>query len=83
MQIADADSENGTGACFEDSAEVGVGFVKEKLMQFDDATDERDWTGQTVRLESDCGIDGFAAWLDSLAGGGTEDSAEVGVGSGD
>ena len=74
--IADAYSENGAGT--EDSAEVGVGFVKEKLMQFDDATDERYWTGQSVGLESECGIDGFAAWLDSLAGGGTEDSAEVG-----
>jgi hypothetical protein len=83
-QIADADSGvSGTGAGSEDSAEVGVGFVKEKLIQFDDVTDERYWTGQTVRLESDCGIEGFAAWLDSLAGGGTEEAAEVVVGSED
>ena len=82
-QIADADSEDGTGAGSEDSAEVGVSFEKEKLVMRDIRLMRDDRTGQIVRLGSDCGIDGFAAWLDSLSGGGTEDSAEVGVGSGD
>ena len=64
--IADVDSENGAGS------EVGVGFVKEKLiMQFDDATDGRYWTGQSVGLKSDCGIavltDLLLGWIYWLA----------------
>ena len=62
----------------EDSAEVGVGFGKEKLMEFDDVTGERYRTGQTVRSESDGGIEGFADWLDLLAGGGSVVDIEVG-----
>ena len=64
----------------EDSAEVGGGFGKEKLMEVDDVTQagERYRTGRTVRSQSDGGIEGFAAWLDLLAGGGSVVDIEVG-----